>query len=74
MKVKLVNPVAPGLIDPITKRRPFLDADGNVLEQAEVPETSYWIRRVMDGDIARVDSEPTGREPIAPLTTRGAQR
>lgn len=74
MKVKLVNQVAPGLIDPITMRRPFIDAEGNVLEQAEVPETAYWIRRVMEGDIARVDAEPTGSEPVAPLTTRGARR
>ena len=28
----------------------------------EVPETTYYIRRIMDGDLVRVSSAPTGEE------------
>lgn len=72
MKVRLVNPeTAAGLIDPVTKRTPFIDPETKrVLAEADVPETSFWARRVLAGEIARVDTQPSGREPIAPLTTR----
>lgn len=65
MKVK---PRIPGAVirDPNTKRP--LPPEG-----ADVPETSYWIRRLGDGvtgDVVLVDHPPTGREPVTPLTTR----
>jgi hypothetical protein len=64
MKVKPVNPSAV-IRDPHT-RRP-LPAEGG-----DVPETSFWIRRLRDGDVVRIDdhADPVGNEPIAPLTTR----
>lgn len=63
MKVKPVNPEhAAGLIDPITKRA--LPVEGG-----EVPESSFWIRRLRAGEIVRID-QPTGLEPVTPLTTR----
>lgn len=79
MKAKLINPdVATGLIDPVSKRRPFVDtATGHpILEAVDLPDTSFWIRRAMDGDIRVEQPEPSGNEPIAPLTTRstGARR
>lgn len=79
MKVQLVNPaLAAGLIDPDTKRSPFIDPETKqVLTEATVPVTNFWVRRVLDGDLRRIDdqltSAPTGREPIAPLTTRGKE-
>jgi len=76
MKAKLVNTeVATGLIDPVTKRRPFLDPDGNpILDTVELQDTNFWRRRALDGDIRIEQAEPTGNEPIAPLTTRAAGR
>lgn len=65
MKVKYADPSKP-IRDPVTKRH--LPAEGG-----EVPETSFWVRRVMSGELIRIDQaggEPTGREPVAPLTTR----
>lgn len=39
-------------------------------EGAEVPDAdNYWHRRLRDGSVVRV-VEPTGREPVTPLTTR----
>lgn len=72
MKVKPCDPsTAAGLIDPVTRRSPFVDSETRqVLPEAEVPETSFWIRRLIAGEIKRTDSAPTGREPIASLTTR----
>lgn len=64
-----VKPVDPSAIirDPHT-RQP-LPAEGG-----EVPETSFWVRRVRDGSVVVVakvtESTPTGREPVQPLTTR----
>lgn len=49
--------------DPHTKRP--LPAEG-----AQVPDSSFWLRRLRDGDVVRVE-EPTGLEPVTPLTTRG---
>lgn len=71
MKVK---PVVPGAVirDPITKVP--LPADGG-----DVPENNYWVRRLLAGEVVRVAepaavtepaADPTGREPVAPLTTR----
>ena len=74
MRVKLTNPdTAAGLIDPQTKRCPFLDAEDKPQLEADVPETNFWVRRILDGDLTRLD-EPTGSEPITPLTNRQARR
>lgn len=76
MRVKLVNQaLAAGLIDPVARRSPFLNEKGEAVEIADVPENSFWVRRLRDGDVARVDDSaaPTGREPVAPLTTRGGK-
>lgn len=75
MKVRLVIvEAARGLIDPETKRRPFLDPEtGRALTEANVPDTSFWRRRVAAHEIELVVDEPgapTGREPVTPLTTR----
>lgn len=75
MKVRIVNPEnAAGLIDPVTGRRPFVDAEtGRVRLVADVPSTSFWHRRVQDHEI-EIDladaPAPTGLEPVTPLTTR----
>lgn len=45
-----------------------LPADGD-----DVPESTYWVRRLIDGDVVRTDGPPAA-EPIAPLTTRGTRR
>ena len=78
MKAKLVNhDVAVGLIDPITKRRPFIDPETGqpIMDAVELQDTSFWRRRAAEGDIRIEQPEPTGNEPIAPLTTRtGARR
>lgn len=72
MKVRITHPEnARGLIDPDTKRRPFIDPEtGEVITEADVPDTSFWHRRIADREIELVDATPTGLEPIAPLTTR----
>lgn len=53
--------------DPHTKRP--LPAEGG-----EVPDNTFWRRRLMSGEVvlvvAKQPSKPTGREPVAPLTTR----
>lgn len=56
--------------DPQSKRR--LPDEG-----AEVPDTSYWYRRLQDGDVVRVVdpvsapvSAPMMLDPIPPLITR----
>lgn len=78
MKVKLVNPEhAAGLIDPVTRRSPFIDTETKrVQETADVPENTFWTRRILHGELVRVadaPSQPTGDEPIKPLTTRGGR-
>lgn len=78
MKVKLANPdSAAGLKDPHTKRSPFIDPETQaVVEVAEVPDNAFWNRRMIAGEIVRIDEDakqrkhPTGNEPVAPLTTR----
>lgn len=72
MKVRIVNPEnAAGLIDPVTGRRPFVDAEtGNTRSEADVPDTTFWRRRLQAGEIDLVIDGPTGREPVTPLTTR----
>jgi hypothetical protein len=76
MKVK---PARAGDIirDPRTKQQ--LPAEGG-----RVPDTSFWHRRLRDGDVVLVEDEPaappaaepakattpTGLEPVTPLTTR----
>lgn len=68
MRVKPVDPNAV-IRDPHT-RRP-LPAEGG-----DVPENNYWTRRILAGEVVRIDepTQPTGAEPVAPLTTRGARR
>lgn len=72
MKVKLlILDHAPGMIDPHSKRTPFIVADPDdptktsVVAVAEVPETSFWVRRVLDGEIERVE-EDKAPAPAAP--------
>lgn len=65
-----VKPTVEGAVirDPVTLQP--LPAEGG-----DVPENSFWLRRLRAGEIVRVEepSAPTGREPIAPLTTRGGE-
>lgn len=51
--------------DPHTKRA--LPAEGG-----RVPDSSFWLRRLRDGDVVVLTEPPmpTGLEPVAPLTTR----
>ncbi len=67
MKLMKVKPVIPGAVirDPDT-RRP-LPAEGG-----EVPESNFWVRRLLAGEVVRID-EPTGLEPVTPLTTRAKE-
>lgn len=67
MRVKPANPTAV-IRDPHTKR--VLPAEGG-----DVPDNSFWRRRLIAGEVVLVNerSQPTGREPIAPLTTRGGK-
>lgn len=74
MKVKIAIPAnAAGLIDPIARRSLFMDADGKLVEIADVPDNIFWRRRVLAGEVTLVVDAPTGAEPIAPLTTRGSK-
>lgn len=67
MRVKPADPTAV-IRDPITKLP--LPAEGG-----DVPENGFWMRRLIAGEVVRLDSpsQPTGSEPIAPLTTRGGK-
>lgn len=60
-----VRPATAGAVirDPHTKR-PLPDDGGRV------PDTTFWRRRLRDGDVVLVDEPPTGLEPLTPLTTR----
>lgn len=63
MRVKPADPAAV-IRDPVTLRQ--LPAEGG-----EVPDSTFWLRRLRAGEVVRIDQpEPTGREPITPLTTR----
>jgi hypothetical protein len=81
MRVKLVIPEhAAGFIDPQTKRSPFIDPETKqVIAIVDVPENTFWVRRVLSGELERVEESaapattPTGNEPIKPLTTRGGK-
>lgn len=76
MRVKPANPDhAIGLIDPQTRRTPFIDPDTKQVIEADVPDTTFWTRRLLAGEIVLVTetaraAQPTGSEPIQPLTTR----
>ena len=61
MMVKPVNPAAV-IRDPITRRQ--LPAEGG-----DVPESNFWVRRLLAGEVVRIDP-PTVTTPVAPLTTR----
>lgn len=65
MKVKPADPAAK-IRDPHTKR--VLPAEGD-----DVPDNVFWNRRLIAGDVVRVNesTQPTGTEPVAPLITRG---
>lgn len=71
MKVKAVNlHPQPGttelrtfLFDPVTGRE--LPVEGG-----DVPESSFWVRRLLAREIVRTDQSPTGLEPVTPLITR----
>jgi hypothetical protein len=68
MRVKPVDPTAV-IRDPHTKQP--LPADGG-----DVPENIFWTRRLLAGEVVRIDdapAQPTGREPVQPLTTRGSK-
>lgn len=75
MKVRPANPAtAAGLIDPDTRRSPFVDPMTRLpIAEAEVQESIFWTRRLQAGEVLRVDDAPTGREPVTPLTTRGKE-
>lgn len=66
-----IKPAHAGAVirDPHTKRE--LPAEGGT-----VPDNTFWRRRLADGDVVLVgdDDAPTGREPVAPLTTREEKR
>lgn len=62
MKVKPVDPNAV-IRDPHTKVP--LPAEGG-----EVPDNNFWNRRLLDGSVVRIETTPTGGDPVAPLTTR----
>jgi Protein of unknown function (DUF2635) len=36
-------------------------------EGRNVSETSYWLRRVRDGDVIRMDGEQPAPEPVEPV-------
>jgi hypothetical protein len=57
MKVKPTNPDAV-LHDPETMRR--LPAEGG-----EVPESNFWVRRLLAGEIERIDEQPSGGVALA---------
>lgn len=68
MKVKPVDPTRI-IRDPHTRQA--LPAEG-----ADVPENTFWTRRLLAGEVVRCDdapATPTGREPVQPLTTRGGK-
>lgn len=62
MKVRPADPAAV-IRDPITLMA--LPADGG-----NVPDSSFWRRRLAAGEVVRI---PSGTEPVAPLTTRGTR-
>ncbi len=64
MRVKPADPTAV-IRDPHTKR--LLPAEGG-----DVPETSFWIRRLRDGSVVRAEepAQHVRNAPLAPLTTR----
>jgi hypothetical protein len=79
MKVAYVDPSKllrdPETIRPGVKGRyvgvelgPDGQPTGKVLPQFEVPDTSFWLRRVKDGELRRIDNPV--QAPIAPLVTR----
>ena len=57
MKVKPKDPNAI-VRDPETKR--VLPAEG-----AEVPDNTFWNRRLMRGEVVRIDVQPAGGKPAA---------
>lgn len=70
MRVKPVDPNAV-IRDPHTMRP--LPAEGG-----EVPDNVFWHRRLVAGEVVRIDdaanaAKPNGAEPVAPLTTRGGK-
>jgi len=74
MKVAYVDQSKP-IRDPDTIRPGLrgrfvgVDADGKAFPEFDVPETSFWIRRVKDGELRRIDN-PGQLAPISTLTKR----
>lgn len=66
MKVK---PAIPGAVIRDPQTRQPLPAEGG-----DVPESSFWIRRLIAGEVVRVDDAPDPLAPLAPLQTRGGKR
>jgi hypothetical protein len=63
MKVRLAPRAGVNLRDPVTKRH--LPPEG-----AEVTLSSYWRRRIADGDALPAEAPATGAAPSAPKTRR----
>ncbi len=70
MRIKPTNPEQCPR-DPDTKR-PLSTKGDDGAEGEEKQETSFWIRRLLAGEVELVHERaaPTGLEPITPLTTR----
>jgi len=65
-----VKPAVPGAVIrfPNNPQRRLRDEGEEVPEGG--PDSLHWHRLILGGDVVRVDSEPTGREPLTPITTR----
>jgi hypothetical protein len=63
-----LKPARPGLIvrDPISMLP--LPEDG-----ADKPESSYWVRRMADGDVVNASAPATEPEPVAAARPRAAR-
>lgn len=61
----IVKPKIPGAIIRDPQTRLALPAEGG-----EVPDNSFWHRRLMAGDVVLVQDAERASAPVAPLTTR----
>ena len=70
MKVRYADPSKP-IRDPadVNRRHVGIAPDGKPLAEFSVAETSFWVRRVLSGELVRIDN-PGHPVPITPLTTR----
>lgn len=51
---------APGRVVPDPERRDLLPEEGR-----DVPETTYWLRRLADGDVTQRDTKPVNQKAKA---------